>query len=84
MYVLPNSQTVNRAVFIPVRSYPNAVARNRAKRLLRECWRLGKGRFLASGRDCVVVLYPGSDDFSEREAQLTRLLRQAGLIVGMS
>jgi ribonuclease P protein component len=76
--VLPNSLAVNRAVFVPVRSYPCAVARNRARRLLRECWRLGKSE-LAGGHDVAVVLFPGSDSFAERQTQLVRLLRQAGL-----
>ncbi len=75
---MPNSIEANRAVFIPVRSYANAVARNRARRLVRECWRIGKSRLLP-GHDVAVVLYPGLDLFDERRAQLGRLLRQAGL-----
>jgi RNase P protein component len=39
---------------------------------------LGKG-LLVPGHDVVVVLYPGSDEFSARRSQLERLLRQAGL-----
>ena len=41
---MPNGIEANRAVFVPVRSYANAVARNRARRLVRECWRIGKSR----------------------------------------
>ncbi len=78
LHVMPNSLAVNRAVFVPVRSYPDSVSRNRARRLARECWRLGKDR-LVMGHDVIIVLYPGSDDFPTRQAQLERLLRQAGM-----
>jgi len=78
IHVVPNSLSSTRAVFVPVRSYPSAVARNRARRVVRECWRLEKGR-LAPGHDVAVVLYPGYDLYLERKAQLERLLRQAGL-----
>lgn len=79
LHVLPNTLGLTRAVFVPVRSYENAVVRNRARRLLRECWRLGKWR-LHGGHDVAIVLYPGADSYDQRNAQLGRLLRQAGLI----
>jgi ribonuclease P protein component len=78
--VLRNSLSRTRVVFVPVRAYPNAVSRNRARRLLRECWRLGK-QMLDPGFDVAVVLYPGKDALGIRRAQLDRLLRQSGLIV---
>jgi ribonuclease P protein component len=68
-----------RVVFVPVRSYPNAVARNKARRLVRECWRTAKAD-MAQGFDVAVVLYPGFDSLGERKAQLERLLRLAGLL----
>jgi ribonuclease P protein component len=77
IHVVPNELSVNRTVFVPVRSYPGAVARNRARRVIRECWRLGKSS-LIPGHDLAVVLYPGFDSFEERKSQLERLLRQAG------
>ncbi len=79
LHVLPNALGANRVVFVPVKSYPNAVSRNRARRLLRECWRTGKAR-LSPGHDIAVVLYPGSDELGERRAQMDRLLRQAGVL----
>ena len=79
IHVVPNGQAANRAVFVPVRSYASAVARNRARRIVRECWRLGKARLLP-GHDVAVVLYPGVDRYDERSAQLERLLHQAGLL----
>jgi ribonuclease P protein component len=79
LHILSSLQPGNRVVFVPVRSYPTAVARNRARRLVRECWRTGKARF-SPGHDVAVVLYPGFDRLAERKAQLERLLRQAGMI----
>jgi ribonuclease P protein component len=79
LHILANSLAVNRAVFVPVRSYRSSVARNRARRLIRECWRLGKARLIA-GHDVAIVLYPGTDSLEERGAQLDRLLGQAGLL----
>lgn len=80
LHALANSLEVSRAVFVPVRSYPGAVERNRAKRVLRECWRLGKAS-VKPGFDLVVVLYPGNDAYAERRVQLFRLLKQAGLLL---
>ena len=80
IHVLRSPLAQNRVVFVPVRSYPDAVTRNRARRLVRECWRVGKSR-LSPGHDVAVVLYPGFDILGERKEQLERLLRQAGLIV---
>ncbi len=80
LHRLPNSLEISRVVFVTVRSYPGAVERNRARRVLRECWRLSKGS-LRPGFDVVVVLYPGNDDYEARREQLWRLLRQAGLLV---
>ena len=78
IFVLSNALEVNRVVLVPVRSYPNAVARNRARRLARECWRECKSRLLP-GHDVAVVMYPGFDILDERQTQIERLLRQAGL-----
>jgi ribonuclease P protein component len=79
IHVILNSLKINRAVFVPVHSYSSAVARNRARRVLRECWRLDKA-ILSPGHDVAIVLYPGLDNYDERKNQLERLLRQAGLI----
>lgn len=79
IHVLPNELSNSRLVIAPVRSYPNAVARNRAKRVVRECWRLDRNR-IASGYDVAVVLFPGFDTYEGRKAQLDRLLHQAGIV----
>jgi ribonuclease P protein component len=79
LHVMPNTLGITRVVLVPVRAYPSSVARNLARRLLRECWRLDKMR-MACGFDVAVVLYPGSDTFAERRSQLRRLLGQAGIL----
>lgn len=79
IHVLRTQRGRTRAVFVPVRSYPSAVARNRARRVARECWRLRKDRLLP-GFDVAVVLYPGVEKGCERGPQLERLLGQAGIL----
>ena len=79
IHVLSNGLANSRLVIAPVRSYPSAVARNRAKRVVRECWRLGKVG-LSPGYDVAVVLFPGFDSYEGRNAQLDKLLRQAGIV----
>ncbi|PKL09427.1 MAG: ribonuclease P protein component [Spirochaetae bacterium HGW-Spirochaetae-7] len=78
--VCPNSGADTRAVFVTVRKYGNAVERNRARRVVSECWRLAKSR-LVQGVDVVVVIYPDEDRFDKRQAQLESLIRRASLAV---
>jgi len=76
----PNGGADTRAVFVTVRKYGNAVSRNRARRVVSECWRLAKTR-LVRGVDVVVVIYPDEDLFDKRQAQLESLIRRASLSV---
>ena len=78
--VRPNGGAETRAVFVTVRKYGNAVARNRARRVVSECWRLSKSR-IAPGMDVVVVIFPGEDSFELRNSQLEAVLRRASLAV---
>ena len=83
IHVAVNELGIDRVVFVAIRSYPGAVQRNRARRVLRECWRLC-GPERRSGFDVAVVLFPGYDEFTERDRQLRLLLLQAGILGGRS
>lgn len=78
--VRPNGGAVTRAVFITVRKYGNAVVRNRARRVVSECWRLAKHR-VRGGFDVVLVIFPGKDEFAVRNPQLESLIRISSLAV---
>lgn len=68
----------NRITVTLVRKYGNAVERNRAKRVVREAYRLTKPS-LKTGYDLIVVLYPNEDTYRKRSLQLKRLCEKAGL-----
>jgi ribonuclease P protein component len=79
LHYLATGASVTRAVFVTVRKYGNAVARNRARRVVSECWRLAKPG-LASGFDAVFVIYPGQDNSATRCPQVQALVQRAGLV----
>lgn len=74
---------VTRAVFVTVKKYGNAVTRNRARRVVSECWRLTKPS-LAIGFDAVFVIYPGEDTAASRCPQVLTLVQRAGLVKPMA
>ncbi|GAB1455096.1 hypothetical protein MASR2M48_04030 [Spirochaetota bacterium] len=78
--VRPNGGAETRAVFVTVKKYGNAIARNRARRVVSECWRLAKHR-IATGMDVVVVIFPGDDDFKPRQRQLEAILYRSALAI---
>ena len=80
LFVLRNNLPYNRICFTFSRGKWNAVARNRAKRLGREAFRLMKGCLLG-GHDLLLLVYPGKrESLSDRTRQLEFLFRKAGLI----
>lgn len=66
-------------MFAATRRFSNAIERNRARRLVREAYRLRKAE-IEGAYDIAFVLYPGSFGFSDRCSQVETLLHRSGLI----
>lgn len=73
-----NELDFSRFMVTLVRNYGNSVERNRAKRLAREIYRINKHR-LKPGFDIAVIFFPDKDEYVNRETQMIRLFRKAGL-----
>jgi ribonuclease P protein component len=74
-----NSGESSRMAIALRRGYGNAVQRNRAKRLIRESFRLLKPS-VPGGYNLVFVVFPGSDEFGKRRGQVSFLFSEAGLL----
>jgi ribonuclease P protein component len=89
LFVEKNNLPYNRICFSFSRGFGNAVARNRARRLGREAFRLLKGR-LSGGYDMILLVYPEPESscsqavrqvvLSDRMEQLEFLFSKAGLL----
>ncbi len=77
--VVENEVGWSRVLFTTTRTFSGAVSRNRARRQLREAFRMIK-EGIQGHYDMAFVLYPGLHDFSERQAQVEKLLHRAGLL----
>lgn len=75
---LNNNLSYSRFAITIVRKYGNAVERNRIKRFFRELYRLNKEN-ISTGKDIILVLYPGKYSSRDRQAQFFNLLKQANL-----
>ncbi|MDR0730299.1 MAG: ribonuclease P protein component [Treponema sp.] len=94
LFVMKSGLAYNRIGFTLARKFGNAPARNRAKRLGREAYRLLRPR-LAAGFDLVLLVYPppaaakslrssASEGLGSRMDQFTVLCARAGLFLNGS
>ncbi len=83
LVTLPNSlDKLGTSVRLGVtlsKKFGNAVERNRAKRQVREIFRLHKHR-LRPGLDLVFLVYPGEFSYHDRERQFLQLAAKAGIL----
>lgn len=82
LLVNPNAKDVSRFAFVASRRVGKAVARNRAKRLLREVVRRHLSE-IKSGWDCLFVARKATPEasFAEVEAAVLQLMARADLLV---
>ena len=78
LFVLPNKLPYNRFVCTFKRHYGSAAQRNKARRLSKEVYRQMKSQ-LVTGKDILLLIFPGRDTFSLRTAQLDCLFKKAGM-----
>ena len=76
-----NDLSESRVFITLIRKYGNAVQRNRAKRVVREVYRVNKLN-IKPGWDLGFILSPGADCFQSRETQIIELLKKARLFSG--
>ena len=81
LFVLENNMPHNRVCFTLSRGFVNAVARNRAKRLGREAFRLMKNQ-ACGGYDFILLVYPETNmTLTDRLKQIEILFSKAGMLI---
>ena len=75
-----NDLGYTRVFFTLVRKYGNSIQRNRAKRIVKEIFRLQK-QDLKPGWDFALILFPGSTDFHDLNIKVSKLFSKAGLFL---
>ncbi|MBI9103553.1 MAG: ribonuclease P protein component [Spirochaetales bacterium] len=73
-----NELGYTRGFFTLVRKFGNSIQRNRAKRLIKEVFRIQKHE-LEPGWDLAFILFPGNTDFHDLNQQVSKLFSRAGL-----
>ena len=76
---MDNGTNISRFAVTLTRKYGISVVRNRAKRQIREIFRLNKEK-IKRGKDIVLILYPGDFTYKDRENQFLYLIGRADLI----
>ncbi len=76
--IIANDLEWSRVLFATPRVFRGAVARNRAKRHVKEAYRLIKHR-IQGHYDLAFVVYPGTYACTERFHQVETLLHRAGV-----
>lgn len=80
LFAVKNNLPHNRICFTLSKGFANAVARNRARRLSREAFRLLKARSYG-GYDLILLINPETGmALSDRLKQLTALFSKAGIL----
>jgi ribonuclease P protein component len=81
LFVLPTNTSERRVGIVAGKKIGKAVDRNRAKRLIREAYRLNKGN-LIRGLDIVLIAKKGIEKLSlaEVENNLLELFKKAGIL----
>ena len=82
LFVLRSLDLERKAGFVAGRRVGGAVARNRAKRLMREAYRRNKARLPESGAHLVLVARAGCGEaaYADVESTMVRLFERAGLV----
>ncbi len=75
---IDNGLEISRFMVTLVKNYGNSIKRNRAKRIAREVYRNNKHR-LKPGFDIVIIFFKEKDVYSNREKQMVKLFKKAGL-----
>lgn len=79
LFFLENNKDFNRIAFSLSRGYGCAVERNQSRRYSREIYRSLK-KYLNTGYDLLLLVYPGNNSFSSRYFQIHSLCEKAGII----